>query len=123
MKQEVNELTINGVAYIRKDTTPTLAVNTSGMPYVIIRTYSAGVFAGYLKSREGKEVELINARRFYYWAGAATLSQLAVDGVSKPNECKFPTEVPTITLTECIEVIPCSEKARLSIAGVAIWKA
>lgn len=54
--------------------------------YVIVRTYSAGVFAGNLKSRNGKEVVLTNARRLWYWAGAASLSQLAVNGTSKPME-------------------------------------
>ena len=33
--------------------------------YVIVRTYSAGVFAGNLVRREGKEVELANARRIW----------------------------------------------------------
>jgi hypothetical protein len=31
-------------------------------------------------------------------------------------------EVPEIELTEIIEVIPATEKARLSIAGVEVWK-
>lgn len=92
------------------------------MDYVICRTYSAGVFAGYLALREGQEVTLKHARRLWYWDGAATLSQLAVDGVSKPQNCKFPTEVDSILLLESIEIIPCTEKARLSIAGVPIWK-
>ena len=50
------------------------------LKYVIVRTYSAGVFAGNLKSRDGKEVTLTNARRLWYWSGAASLSQLAVAG-------------------------------------------
>jgi hypothetical protein len=90
--------------------------------YVIIRTYSAGVHAGVLKSRNGKEVVLENARRLWYWDGAASLSQLAVDGVSRPNNCKFPCEVAEILLTEAIEIIPVTEKARVSIASVSIWK-
>lgn len=90
--------------------------------YVIVRTYSAGVFAGYLKSRKDKEVVLENARRLWYWDGAASLSQLSVDGVSKPENCKFPCEVASVTLTEAIEVLPVTNKARLSIAGVPIWK-
>ena len=93
------------------------------MPYVIIRTYSAGVFAGWLKSREGKEVELSEARRIWYWAGAASLSQLAQEGTSEPNECKFPCEVDKIILTEAIEIIYCTEQARLSIKDVPVWKA
>ena len=92
------------------------------MKYVVVRTYSAGVFAGYLKSRDGQEAVLIDARRLWYWDGAASLSQLAVDGVSRPQNCKFPTEVPEITLLQAVEIIPCSEKARNSIKAVAVWQ-
>jgi len=105
---------INGVEYVRKqDVTK---------DYVIVRTYSAGVFAGNLFSRDGKEVVLKNARRVWYWDGAASLSQLAVDGTSNPSNCKFPCEVSQITLTEAIEIIPCTEKAEKSIKEVPIWK-
>lgn len=91
--------------------------------YVIVRTYSAGCFAGYLVKRTGKEVELKQARRLWYWAGAASLSQLAEEGTSKPNECKFPPAVGEITLTEAIEIIGVSEKAQASIEGVKPWRA
>lgn len=90
--------------------------------YVIIRTYSAGVFAGYLENREGKEVTLREARRLWYWDGAASLSQLAVDGVSVPEKCKFPIAVDKIILTEAIEIISVTDKAHKSIDGVPIWK-
>lgn len=92
------------------------------LKYVIVRTYSAGVFAGYLVSRKGKEVVLANARRIWYWAGAASLSQLAMEGTSKPSQCKFPVEVLSVTLTEAIEILGTTEKARNSIQGVWIWK-
>jgi len=88
---------------------------------VIVRTYSAGVFAGVLKSRKGREVVLTNARRIYYWAGAATLSQLSVDGTSKPNECKFPCAVSEVTLLEAIEILPLSAKAKASLDAVKVW--
>ena len=91
--------------------------------YCIIRTYSAGVHAGTLKSKDGKEVVLTDSRRIWYWDGAATLSQLAVDGTSKPDNCKFPGPAPEILLTEAIEIIPCTAKAQKSIEAVAIWKA
>jgi len=89
--------------------------------YVLVRTYSAGVFAGTLVSRTGKEVELTDARRIWYWSGAASLSQLAVDGTSKPKDCKFPCEVPRIELMEAIEILEVSDKARKSIKGVPVW--
>ena len=90
--------------------------------YCMVRTYSAGVFAGTVKSREGKEAVLTDARRMWYWAGAASLSQLAIEGTSTPKECKFPASVPEVLLTEVIEIIPISETARESIAAVPVWK-
>lgn len=90
-------------------------------PYVIVRTYSAGVFAGMLESRNGKEVVLSTARRLWYWAGAASLSQLAVSGTSKPAACKFPVAVPSVTLTEAIEILDVTPEAQASIAAVKVW--
>lgn len=121
-KQTMNEIEINGNIYVLKSNQQQLADKLDGLPYVIIRTYSAGVHAGYLKSRNGKEVELLHARRIWYWEGAASLSQLAVDGTSKPDKCKFPCEVSRIELTECIEVLECSKKAQESIKNVKIWQ-
>ena len=90
--------------------------------YVIVRTYSAGVFAGTLVSRDGKEVQLANARRLWYWAGAASLSQLAVSGTSKPHNCKFPVAVPSVTLTEAIEILDVTPEAETSIKAVPVWQ-
>lgn len=90
--------------------------------YVIVRTYSAGVFAGYIESRKGQEVVMRNARRLWYWSGAASLSQLAVDGVSTPEVCKFPVSVDRIELLQAIEILDVTEKAKLSIEKVPIWK-
>ncbi len=89
--------------------------------YCIVRTYSAGVFAGILTSLEGKVGVVKNARRLWYWDGASSLSDLAVNGVSKPKSCKFPVEVAEIKLTEIIEVIPATDKAIKSIKAVSIW--
>ena len=91
--------------------------------YCIVRTEKAGVFAGVLVSYHNGEAVLSQARRIYWWEGAATLSQLAVDGTNNPGNCRFPVEVAEILLPQVIEVIPATEKARESIAGVAIWAA
>ena len=117
-------VTIDGVEYVRADSISSTAKaeQLDGMDYVIVRTYSAGVHAGYLKSRKGKEVVLVNARRIWYWSGASTLSQLAMEGVKNPSECKFPCPVSEIILTEAIEIIPCTEDARKNIQEVWVWK-
>ena len=90
--------------------------------YCMIRTQSAGVFAGTLKEREGSEALATNARRIWYWEGAATLSQLAESGTVSPNKCKFPEAVSEVLLVGVIEVIPISEKAAETIAQVPVWQ-
>jgi len=90
--------------------------------YYIVRTYSAGVFAGQIKSRTGQEVVMTNARCLWYWSGAASLSQLAVEGTSNPSGCKFPVEVPEVTLMQAIEILPVTAAAEASIKAVPIWR-
>jgi len=94
-----------------------------GMRYCVVRAFSAGVFAGYVESRSGDEVTLREARRIWYWEGAATLSQLAQSGTSAPGKCKFPEPVDRITVLGVIEILDCTERARASIASVPVWKA
>jgi len=115
-------MNINGVDYVKQEDVRTPAKELDGMKYVIIRTYSAGVFAGYLKSRDGKEVELVHARRLWKWSGAASLSQLAMEGVKNPDECKFPCEIDSVILTEAIEIISVTEQARINISEVKVWE-
>ena len=91
--------------------------------YCMVRTRDAGVFAGVMKELAGSQVILTDARRIWYWEGAATLSQLATDGTSEPDECKFPTPVPEVMLFDVIEIIPITDKARASIESVAVWSA
>ena len=111
----MDEVIINGETYIKK---PKL----TDKKYVICRTYSAGVFAGYLESRNGQEVVLLDARRIWYWKGAASLSQLAMDGTSCPKECKFPKAVDRVELLQAIEILDVTENAKKSILDVPEWK-
>lgn len=93
--------------------------------YVIVRTYAMGVFAGTLEPESTETVKVMtNARRLWFWAGAASLSQLAMEGVKSPLECKFPCEVDRVELTSPngFEVLVVSDAARKSIAEVPIWQ-
>lgn len=117
----LNEVKINGIDYVRKSSENVMAEKLDGLRYAIIRTYSAGVFAGYVKERNGKEGIILNSRMLWYWDGACSLSQIAVDGVSKPENCKFTVTVKERELTGIIDVIYCTEKARLNIQGVQEW--
>jgi hypothetical protein len=89
----------------------------------IVRTYSAGVFFGLVARRHGKEATIRNARRLWYWAGAASLSELAQRGTSAPGKCKFPVPVDSITVTEVIEILDVTPAAAATIDAVARWMA
>jgi len=116
------EICINGVVYVPKGDVAEAAEKFEGMEYVIVRTYSAGVFAGYLEKRNGQEVVMRQARRIWYWAGAASLSQLAIDGTSSPDTCKFPEAVNRVELLQAIEILEVTKKAKASIEAVKVWK-
>lgn len=89
---------------------------------VIVRGDRSGVFFGTLKEKDGKEVRLENCRRLWYWNGAASISQLAMDGTTRPRDCKFTVTVDEIIITDVIEIIPCTDKAINSIEGVKEWR-
>lgn len=89
---------------------------------VIVRGDRSGVFFGMLKAKEGKEVTLENCRRIWYWDGAASISQIAKEGVKKPKECKFTVPVEEIVILDAIEIILCTETAIKCIEGVKEWK-
>lgn len=91
--------------------------------FYIIRCKDAGVFFGHVKERNGSEAVLTDVRRIWYWNGAASLSQMAMEGVSQPKMCKFSVTVPEMIVLGVIELIPCTEAAVESIRGVAVWRA
>ena len=119
------EIKINGKEYILKESIQynIKPKSRKGLEFCIVRTYSAGVFAGWFDVKtKGKDGIIFDSRRLWFWKGAASLSQLAIDGVSNPNDCKFPCIVPKTILKEIIEIIPCTKKAMDIILEVPIWK-
>lgn len=90
--------------------------------YYIIRGDRSGVFFGRIGERNVREVEIRECRRLWFWSGAASLSQLANEGVKDPGNCKFTVTVPSLTVLDAIEVIPCSAAAAENIKAVPEWK-
>ena len=88
----------------------------------VVRTRSSGVFFGRVDQYEAKEAIVKDARRLWYWNGAASLSQLACEGVKNPHDCKFPRAVESVFLTEVIEIIPATKEAEESISSVPVWE-
>lgn len=90
--------------------------------YVIVRGDRSGVFFGILENQNGQEVELKECRRLWYWDGACSISELALNGTARPDNCKFTVTIDNILLIDGIEVIPCTERAIESIQSVKEWK-
>jgi len=119
------KIVIDGVEFVRADQSRKMAEPADGLPYVIIRSYGAGVFAGYLRSRKESEagisVVLDRCRRLHRWTGCS-LSQVAVDGIAGNGENRFSVSTDGHEIEQVLEIIPATEKARLAIQGVAEWK-
>lgn len=86
--------------------------------YCVVRTYSAGVHVGVVESIDGTAAALKDARRIWRWAGANTLNEVALHGVSKGSKVSDPVE--SILLTEAIEVIPTTADAEANLRA-AKW--
>lgn len=111
----MKKVTIDGEVYVKESD-----VNTD-YDYVIVRSVNAGVFAGYLVSENNDIVELKEARKLYYWSGACAVEQLAVDGTTEPQSCKFTVAATQKILGVC-QIVATTDKAKKSIQEVAEWK-
>ena len=82
---------------------------------VIIRTYSAGVWFGRLKEKEGQEVILTEARRMWRWWAkkSISLSGVALYGI-KQEDSRIAGAIDSVWL-QAIEIIPISGTAAESI--------
>ena len=90
----------------------------------IIRTNRAGVFYATLADFDATNriATLKDCRRLWRWGGAASLSQLANEGVKNPDYSRFTVVVPQMQVMEVIEIIPCSDAAIANIEAVPVWK-
>lgn len=109
------QIIIDGIIYVPQGTQTTPAPkNKKGLEYCIIRTYSAGVWSGWVDTKS-KDMcqEVFEARRLWQWWSEFTLSALAKEGkkVGKESENKYAMPVDRVILKEVIEIIPCSKKA------------
>lgn len=88
----------------------------------IVRAKEAGVFFGEIAERTHDEVTMTNVRKLWHWNGACAVEQLALEGVKRPDDCKFTVVVPSMIIANPIQIIEASEQACKSIDGVAVWK-
>jgi hypothetical protein len=87
----------------------------------VVRGNRSGVFYGTIRSINGQSVEMTQARKLWFWAGANAVEQIAVDGVIRPNECKFTVTVQNLLISDMAQLLQCTEKAIESIDSVKEW--
>jgi hypothetical protein len=92
--------------------------------YVIVRSHTAGVHAGYFESRKGDTLILTESRRMWRWYGGS-LSEVANHGPAKPIECKFggPVLRTEIVSPQGFEIADCRPVAIEAIKAVVEWRA
>ena len=90
--------------------------------YVIVRSHLAGVFFGILSEKNGTELTLTNARKFYYYSGANTVEDIADKGALNVKNCKVTIEVEEIVISDFVQILPCTEKAVEQIKTIPAWK-
>ena len=106
---------IDGVTYLKAE---------GDKQFVIVRSYGAGVFAGFLAEKTVAEivsVKLDRCIRLHAWTGCS-LSQVANDGIAGNGENRFSMATDNHEIFNVIEIIPCTEKARIAIQGVRTWE-
>lgn len=89
----------------------------------IVRCDRSGVFYGEIESRDRQDVVMKNARCLWRWYGAASLMQLALEGVKQPESCLFTVTVDSLEILDAIEILPCTDTAVKSIEAVKPWRA
>ena len=89
---------------------------------VIVRSHLAGVFFGYLANKPTSfRCELKKARRIYNWKGSLSVDTIASQGidVSGSRVCEARDQ---IIFGQIVQVIPCTEAARLNLESQPIAK-
>lgn len=89
--------------------------------YCIVRSNLAGVFFGILTAKNGDELTLKDARKFYYFSGANTVEDLAYQGALNPANCKLTVTVDEIVISKFEQLLPCTAKAIKQIKSIPVW--
>lgn len=121
-----NIIEINGIKYVPENSLKNAQSKpVKGLTYCIVRTYSAGVWAGWVDLKNyGEKMIIRDARRLWQWWSEFTLSALATTGIKegKESENKYAMPVEEVYLTNVIEIIPCTDLAKEQIVSQPNYK-
>lgn len=89
---------------------------------VIIRSNMAGVFFGTLAEQNVNEVTLNNARKIYYWSGAACVEEISQNGIKNLEESRITMEVESIVIFDVCQILLCTDQAVENLKSAKAWK-
>lgn len=89
---------------------------------VLVRDHRAGVHVGELVSLDlaTKSCVLKNARKVWYWEGAASVHGIAAKGLSHTGS-KVAPPVEMVATCDVVEVVLCSSEGATSVATCPVW--
>ena len=89
---------------------------------VIVRDHRAGVHVGTLTELDpaAKTCRLTNARKIWYWVGAASCHGLAAKGLRYDGSKVCPV-VEEVALLDVVELVRCSEKGAAVLSDAPVW--
>lgn len=90
--------------------------------HVIVRSNMAGVFFGILTEKNGDELTLSKARKFFYFSGANTVEDLATQGAIDVSNNKLTREVSEMIISKFEQILPCTKEAIKQINSIPVWK-
>ncbi len=88
---------------------------------IIARIERAGVFYGTLDYLDTEIIRMKDVRRIYSWEGALSVTDMAVNGISR-GRITAPVSMVEFMSNNIIELNKCSDKATRSILSIETWK-
>lgn len=92
----------------------------------LIRSVNSGVHFGKVIDEfytpVGKSVILKDSRRIHYWSGAASLTQVANDGIGNKEISKISQKISKIEIVDVCEMLPMSNKAIKQLDSHPVWE-
>ena len=123
MATKASEIEVDGVKYVPKSGVKQQADCLDGLTLCVIRTYSAGIWYGYIDYNAKDTfsgVVVRKAKRIWKWTGAFSLSEVSINGIG--SDSKIAVELPEIKLNRAIELLPVSQSAQTIIDSIAPYE-
>ena len=88
----------------------------------IFKGQHSGIFYGELADQVQNKTIINNVRQIWSYKDSGGLFQLSQEGPTNTSSMQITMIIPTITIMDCVEIIPCSKVAETKLDNVPEWK-